>query len=102
MKTKTLQRKKHSKLMLMPDDNKQLRFKGGIPALTTELCDELCPLYLREIGWHTYCQKLKIAFNALDMSHEAEFLMRHNIQPTRFNCEELILMSILYGCELAE
>lgn len=99
---RTLRRIKHTKLVLMPDDSNQLRFEGGIPTLTVELCDKLCPLYLREIGWHTYCQKLEIAFNALDMSYEAEFLIRHNIRPTRFNCEELILMSVLYGCELAE
>lgn len=94
----TLQREKqaHSKLLMRPDGDK-LAFQGGIPVLTGEMGMELYDLYLDEIGRFSFMRKLEDqSFDAEDMNHVAEFLIRYDIQPTVENCFSLVMGARLH------
>lgn len=79
------------KLIKRPDGDR-LAFEGGIGELTGELSAELCPLYLQEIGSVTFLRKLgEQSFDAEDLDHVAEFLMKHDVKPNARNCFRLIL-----------
>ncbi len=88
---RTRNEREHNKLMLRPDGNR-LAFQGGIPVLTPEMGMELCPLYLDEIGRHTFLRKIEEEdFQAEDIDHMAQFLMHHGVQPSAENCFRLLM-----------
>lgn len=87
---------KRSKLLKRPGTD-GLQFDGGVPVLTGEMGLELCPLYLSEIGTHTFLRRLEEkSFDAVDRDYMAEFLMRQGIQPTKDNAFRLMMGARLH------
>ncbi len=62
------------------------------PVLTGEMSMELCPLYLEEIGAQTFMGKLEThTFGAGDVSQVYDFLVRHDVEPTKDNAFRLTM-----------